>query len=114
MFIAVCFISYITAPWFGTWYDKISPQSSSYFWGLDEKLSIILAGIIVSYTFFIPFIFEIFGSKEKKIVMSILILPAIYLWLSAEKSFIYIPILLIISALLLANLLRYIYFKVRG
>ena len=114
MFLSVCIISYFSASIFGNWYDKISPQYDGSLIGLPKEIITLVPGFLLSYAFLITFIFELFGSSERRFVSGILLLPIIYIWFSAERSFFYIPVILIIAAFVLAQITRFIFLKLKG
>jgi hypothetical protein len=113
LLIVVLILSYFTAPYFGALYDRFSPQYDYSFFNLGKESVVFLAGLPVAYVFFIPFLFEIFGtgSKKKWIIWS-LIPPALF-WISADKYYIYIPIILGIVSFGLAKLINFIIPKIR-
>jgi len=51
LLIVVLFLSYWTAPYFGSWYDKFSPQYDGSFLGLPRNYAIFVAGLPVAYAF---------------------------------------------------------------
>lgn len=106
LLIAVLILSYFTAPYFGAWYDKFSPQYSNSFLGTGKDLSLFVAGLPVAYVFFVSFIFEIFGSGNKKKWILWSLLPAALLWISIDLYYIYVPIILGVIAFLLAKLIN--------
>lgn len=112
LLIVVLILSYLTAPYFGSWYDKFSPQyGGGMFGNFSKELAIMIAGIPVAYVFFITFLFTLLGSGRRNWWTSILLLPAALLWISADKYYIYIPIVLALIAWGLAALLRKLFHR---
>ncbi len=113
LFVLVLTISFASASYVGGWYDKISPQYGSLFLGNGKNAAVSFAGFLVSYVFFIPFIYSLFGFKKNKNWIIWLLLPVILLWFYADKYYFYIPVLLIIVAFLIAKLIQFIIFKLK-
>lgn len=111
LFIIALVLSYLTAPYFGSWYNTISPQHGG--WMVGGNQAVFFAGIIVSYIFFIPFVYGLFGIKRNKNWIIWPLLPAVLLMLGADKYHFYIPALLIIGALALAWLVGFIISQLR-
>lgn len=111
LFIVVLVLSYFAASPVGTWYDTISPQHGG--WMVGGNQAVFFAGMVVSYIFFIPFIYGLFGIKRNKNWIIWSILPAVLLMFGADKYHFYIPVLLIIGALALVWLIRFIISKFR-
>ena len=109
LFVAVLILSYFTAPYFGDWYNKFYPQHGS--WIVSRSDSIFFAGLLLSYVVLIPFVFELFGTGNKKKWMMWSLLPIILLLLLADASNIYIPILASIIAFALAKIINFIISK---
>ena len=111
LLILVLAISLATASYFGSWYDKFSPQQESTFWGLDKGDNISFVGFFVAYVFFISLIYGLSGfRKNKNWIVALLILPAL-LWMGADLRHIYLPIALGLIAFGLSKLLRLIISK---
>jgi len=113
LLIAVFILSYLTAPYFGSFYDKFSLQYNNSFLGTGKDLSLFIAGLPVAYVFFVPFLYEIFGSGSKIKWILWLLLPPTLFWLSADRYYIYIPIILAIVAFFLAKLINFIISKLK-
>ena len=114
LLVAVLILSYFTANYFGTWYDKFSPQYGGSFFNFSKESALFVAGIPVAYVFFTIFIFGLFGFKEKKNWIITLLIPPALLWLLGDKQHIYIPIILGLIAYGFSKILRIGYLKVRG
>jgi hypothetical protein len=108
---AVLVLSYFTAPYIGLWYDKFSPQYGSWIVGRND--AIFFAGMMISYVFFVPFIYGLFGIKKNKKWITWLLLPAILLWLSSDKYYFYIAVIFVAVALFLTKLINLIISKFR-
>ena len=104
LFILVLVLSLATAPYFGGWYNQISPQYGG--WMTDKESAVNFAGFIVSYIFFIPFIYGLFSIKKNKNWITWFLVPILLFWLGADPSYIYIPALLILIAFVLAKLIN--------
>jgi len=109
LLIAVLILSYLMAPYLGAWYDKLSFQYGSFFFGRND--AVFFAGMFVSYTFFVPFMYGLFGIKKNKNWIIWLLCPAVLLWLGSDKYHFYIAIVFIITALLLAKLINIVISK---
>lgn len=109
-FILVLVLSLATAPYFGTWYDTISPQYGG--WVTSKSDAVSFAGFFVAYIFLIPFTLELFGNENrKKWILWSLLLPAL-LWIGADIEHIYLPIILGLIAFVLAKLVRLLISKI--
>jgi nitrate/nitrite transporter NarK len=113
LLVAVFILSYFTASYFGALYDKFSPQYDFSFFNLQKDQIIFLAGLPVAYVFFVPFLFELFGGKSKVKWTAWLLVPPALFWISADKYYIYVPIILAIIAFYLAKLINLIISKIR-
>jgi|GEM_PF-2232628 len=111
LFVVVLVLCYLTASYIGSWYDTVSYQGGSIF--IDRSVSVPLAGFIISYIFFIPFIYGLFGIKRNKYWIIWPLLPAVLLIFGADKYHFYIPVLLIVAAIALAWIIRFIISKFR-
>lgn len=111
LLVVVLLLSYYTAPYFGSWYDKFSPQNSSSFLGIGKEISLFIVGLPFAYVFFTIFLFGVlsFGSKKKWI--GILLIPPILFWLVLDSYHIYLPIILGIIAFVLAKLINLVISK---
>lgn len=109
--IAVLILSYFTAPYFGSLYDKFSPQYDGSFLGVSKSFAVFVAGFPFAYVFFVPFLFELFGSVNKKKWSVWLLLPPMLLWISVDIYYIYLPSILGIIAFVLARFIRFIISK---
>lgn len=108
-FILVLALSLVTAPYFGSWYDKFSFQDSS--WTFDRDSAIFFAGILVSYVMLIPFVFELLGENNRRKLIIWLLIPVLLFWISADSNYIYIPVILALIGFCAAWLLRKVFIK---
>jgi len=109
LFVAVLILSYLTAPYVGRWYDTLSFQHGD--WIIGRNQAVFFAGFIISYIFFLPLIYGLFGIKRNKHWITWPLLPAALLVLGSDKYHFYIPVLLILVALGLAWVSRLIFKK---
>jgi len=109
LFVVVLVLSYFTAEYFGTLYDKFSPQYDDSFFSLTKQELIFLAGIPFAYVFFVIILFKTFawGNRDKWTLW--LLAPALLFFASGDLKHIYLPIVLGLIALGLATLLRKIF-----
>lgn len=108
-FILVLVLSLVTAPYFGSWYDGLYPQSGD--WIYDKEDAIFFAGMLLSYVFLIPFIFEIFGSGNRKKWVLWSLLPIFLFLMYGGINFIYLPIVLSLIGFAFAWLIRKIFIR---
>jgi hypothetical protein len=109
LFILVLILSCTTASCVGTWYNQITPQHGSFFVGSDTVT--MFSGWLMSFGFFVPFVFGLFGFKKNiKWILISLMVPAL-LWLSSDLYHIYIPIAFSFAGFILAKLIRLIISK---
>jgi hypothetical protein len=111
LLIVVLILSYFTAGYVGSWYNQITPQHGTFVTGVND--AIFFAGWLMSFGFFIPFIFGIFGFKKNiKWIVIPLIFPAL-LWLSSDLYHLYIPVVFGLAGFALAKLINFIIPKIR-
>lgn len=110
-FILVLTLSIVTAPYFGNWYDKFSPQYGSAFWGPDKTDAISIVGFFVAYAFLIPLIFALFGYGNRKKLIFWSLLPIALLWLFVDINYIYIPVILALIGFCVAWVLRKVFVR---
>jgi hypothetical protein len=111
LLIIVFILSYFTASYVGPWYNTITPQSGNFITGSNDAM--FFAGWLMSFGFFTPFIFGLFGfRKNKNWIIILLIIPAL-LWLSSDLYHIYIPIAFGLAGFILAKLINLIISKCR-
>lgn len=109
LFVVTVVLSYFTASYVGSWYNQITPQYGSFF--VDGNDSMMFAGWLMSFGFFVPFVFGLFGFKKNiKWITISLIMPAL-LWLSSDVHHIYIPIIFGLAGFALAKLINLIISK---
>jgi hypothetical protein len=111
LLVAVLVLSCFTAPYFGALYDKFYPQNGSSFLGIGEETAVFVAGVPFAYMFLIPFVFELFGSGNKKKLILWALLPVVLFYLYDSVGLSYIPIILAIIAFALAKLVNFIISK---
>ena len=108
-FILVLVLSLITAPYFGSWYDSMSPQYGG--WMTSNSDAISFAGFFVAFVFFQSFFFGFLGIKANKFWYIIPLIPVVLLWLGADFVHIYIPVILSLIGFGTAWLLRKIFVR---
>lgn len=113
LLLVVLVLSYLTAEYFGNWYDNFSPQYGSSFWGISRDASIEFTGSIVAYVFFTVFVYGLSGFKQNRIWISALLVPALILWFYADRYHIYLPIILGLIAFAIAKIINLIISKLR-
>jgi len=111
LFVAVLILSYITAPYFGSWYDKFSPQYGS--WIVSKDYAVFVAGLPVAYVFFTPFLFELFGTVNKRKWILWLMIPPALMWIEADRYYLYIPIIVGLVGFFAAQIINLIIKKFR-
>lgn len=100
----------IFTPFFGGLYDKyFGPVSTGFFWGPENPE--YFEGFFVSYAFFITF-FTIILGKYKYFSIFIGLLILFYLFLTAWAELI-INLLVVIISWLLAQIIKFIYKKIK-
>jgi len=91
----VLVLSYYTAEYFGTLYDKFSPlYSSSLFLPLPKEALIILAGGPFAYIFFTILGFQTLGSGNRNKWTLWLLAPAALFFASGDLRHFYLPVIL--------------------
>ena len=113
LLVVALVLSYFTAEYFGTWYDKFFPQSDDSMFSLTKQELIFLAGIPFAYIFFTALLFQSFGFGNRNKWTLWLLAPALLFFASGDLKHIYLPIILALIALGLAVLLRKI-FKIQS
>jgi len=104
--VGILILSYLTAPYFGSFYDKFSPQYDGSLIGFSKETAVFVAGIPLAYIFFIPLTYGLFGIKKNKHWIIWPLLPAVLLMFAADRPHFYIPVFLVAIALVLAWLIR--------
>lgn len=108
LLIVVLVLSYFVADYFGSWYDKFSPQYDNTL-GVGKDILKSLVGIPFAYIFFTIITFKLFGSGNKnKWTGWLLVLPFLF-FASGDLKHIYLPIILALIAFGLAILIRKIF-----
>lgn len=108
-FILVLVLSLVTAPYFGSWYDKFYPQSGDWAYGTAD--AIFFAGFLLSYVFLIPFMFGFFGLENRKKWILWSLLPVFLFFIYGAIKLIYIPIILALIGFCVAWILRKIFVR---
>jgi len=98
LLVVVLALSYFTADYFGSWYDKFSPQYGGSWFNFPKSIAVFIAGI-----------FTLFGFGNRKKWLIWLLIPPLLLWISADRYYIYLPTILALIAFGLAILLRKIF-----
>jgi hypothetical protein len=111
LFIVAVVLSFFTASYVGTWYNQITPQYGNFVIGSNDAM--LFAGWLMSFGFFVPFIFSLFGFKENKNWITVLLIIPALLWLSSDPYHIYIPVIFGLVAFALAKLIRFIISKLK-
>ncbi|KKQ93753.1 MAG: hypothetical protein UT20_C0044G0005 [Candidatus Levybacteria bacterium GW2011_GWA1_39_11] len=109
LLVVVLALSYFTADYFGSWYDKFSPQYGGSWFNFPKSIAVFIAGIPLAYVFFVAFTFTLFGFGNRKKWLIWLLIPPLLLWISADRYYIYLPTILALIAFGLAILLRKIF-----
>lgn len=104
LFILVLILGFTTASYVGTWYNQITTQHGNFI--TDANDAIMFAGWLMSFGFFVPFIFGMFGFKKNKNWIIVLLIPPALLWLSSDPYHIYIPIAFGLAGFILAKLIN--------
>jgi hypothetical protein len=89
-------LSYYCAEFFGSWYDKFSPQYSTSWLSPGKQGLIFLVGFPFAYTFFLPLLFQLFGSENKKKWSMWLLVPPFILFGLGDLKHIYLPIIIVL------------------
>lgn len=108
-FVLALILSIAAAPYFGSWYNKLSPQYGV--WMTSNNDAVTFAGFFVAFIFFQTLIFGFIGIRENKKWFIIPMIPVALLWLGADFAHIYIPIILAFAGFCVAWVLRKILFK---
>lgn len=103
-------LSYYTAPVSIEIYEFLFNMEGGFFF-MDFS---IIAGIPLSYIFFLVLLFTVFGEKYKYLWMSILLIPAVIFEVYFDLLHIYFPIILGLIGWFLGWLILMIWKKVRG
>ncbi len=109
LLVAVLVLSYFTADYFGSWYDKFAPLYDRSLIGLSKGDLMSLTGIPFAYIFFTVMLFKLFGLGNKNKWIGWLLVPPFLFFASGDLKHIYLPIVLALVALGLATLLRKIF-----
>lgn len=108
-FIVAVVLSYFTSSYIGPWYNQIEPQHGTFITSAND--AIMFAGWLMSFGFFVPFIFGLFGFKKNKNWIIISLVIPMLLWLSSDLYHVYIPVVICLAGFFLAWLLRKIFVR---
>lgn len=112
-FILVIVLSFVLAPYFGNFYNSIISQNDNSFLGLSKETVVFVAGIPFAYVFLIPFVFELFGTGNKKKWILWSLLPVVLFYLYDSVSLSYIPILASIIGFVIAKFINLLISKLK-
>src|SRR3989344_755671 len=85
LLIIVLALSYYTAEYFGTWYDKFSPQYDNTL-GVSKALLISLAGFPFAYIFFTILLFKLFSFGNRNKWIGWLLVPPLLFFGSCDHQ----------------------------
>ena len=108
LLVIVLILSYFTAKYFGSWYDKFSPQYDNTL-GVGKALLKSLVGIPFAYIFFTTLLLQSFGFGNRNKWTLWFLAPALLFFASGDLKHIYLPIILALIAFGLATLIRKIF-----
>lgn len=108
LLVVVLILSYFVADYFGSWYDKFSPQYDNTL-GVGKDLLISLVGMPFAYIFFTVLLFKLFGLGNRNKWVGWLLVPPFLFFASGDLKHIYLPVILGLIALGLTLLLRKIF-----
>ncbi|KKQ78079.1 MAG: hypothetical protein A3A96_02715 [Candidatus Zambryskibacteria bacterium RIFCSPLOWO2_01_FULL_39_39] len=109
----VLILSYLTASYFGSWYDNFSPQYDRSLIGLSREDLFSINGGPFAYTFFTVLLFPLFGFGNKNKWTIWLLVPALLFFGSGDIQHIYLPIILGLIALAVVKLVHVIISKLK-
>ena len=109
LLIVVLALSYFTAGYFGSWYDKFAPLVSRSIFALTKQELIIFAGFPFAYIFFLIITFKLLGSGNRNKWIGWLLVPPFLFFASGDLKHIYLPMTLALIAFGLAFLIRRIF-----
>jgi hypothetical protein len=110
LLVVVVVLSYFTASYVGPWYNTITPQTGNFI--TDGSDAMFFAGWLMSFGFFVPLVFGLFGfRKNKNWIIVLLIVPAL-LWLSSDLYHIYIPIAFGLAGFVIAKIINLVISKI--
>ena len=109
LFVMVLVLSYFTAEYLGSWYDKFSPQSDDSWFSFSKQQLILLVGGPFTYIFFTTLLFQSFGFGNRNKWTLWFLAPALLFFASGDLKHIYLPIILALIAFGLATLIRKIF-----
>ncbi len=112
LLVVVLFLSYFTAEYFGSWYDKFSPQYSSFITSRGD--SIFVVGLLSAYVFFITSLFGILGYGNKKRWIFILLIPAALVFVLGDFAHIYLSVIVGLTGFFIGKLLSILVSKARS
>lgn len=108
-FILVLVLSLVSAPYFGSWYNKFYPQSGGWIYSIAD--AVFFAGFLLSYIFLIPFMFELFRLENRKKWILWSLSPVFLFFIYGAINLVYIPLILSLIGFGAAWLLRKIFIR---
>ncbi|MEK7669350.1 MAG: hypothetical protein AAB350_02050 [Patescibacteria group bacterium] len=112
-FILALTLCLVTASYFGAFYNNIIPQYDNSFLGLSKEAVVFVAGVPFSYMFLIPFVFELFGTENRRKWIAWALLPGVLFYLYDGVTLFYIPMLASVFGFILAKLINIIILKLK-
>lgn len=109
LLVAVLILSYFTAEYFGSLYDKFSPLYDSSFFPIPKEILVKMAGIPFAYIFFLILTLKLFGVGNRNKWIGWLLVPPFLFFASGDLKHIYLPIILALIAFGLSILLQKIF-----
>ncbi len=104
-------LSYYTAEYFGTWYDKFSPQVDYSWFSIPKEGLILIVGIPFSYIFFTILGFQILGVGNRNKWTAWLLVPAGLFFASGDLKHFYLPIILGLIAFGISKIINKIFIR---
>jgi len=111
-FILVIALSFVLAPYFGVWYDRIDFQYGG--WMTSKEDAVMFVGFILAYVFLIPFIFKLFRANYGDKWIGWLVSPVILVYAGYNWRLIYVPVILVAVGFILAKLINIIISKFKS
>ena len=108
LLVVALILSYFTAEYFGSWYDKFSPLYDNTL-GLGKEALRSITGIPFAYIFFTTLLFQSFGFGNRNKWTLWLLTPAMLFFASGDIQHIYLPVILALIAFGLAFVVRKVF-----
>lgn len=109
LLVTVLALSYFTASYFGSIYDRFSPQYDDSWFSLTKQELVFLVGVPFAYIFFTILLFKLLAFGDKNKWTGWLLVPPFLFFASGDLKHIYFPITLGLISFGLATLLRKIF-----